>query len=437
MPKSGLMRVPAQLRHLLSSLWALLGLMPAVWRFRHGNGLSRSDFVPEVAEPDAPAIAEPDAPAIAPAIATAKRRRKRSGKPRVRYARDLGELLDRLDETFRALQIAKLPHTYNITPADLRAGLRRMGPFVFPGDSLPWHYDQRVDVAQVKKWSTMIFVASAEGGGGGDEETMLPDFFYAFRYDKFGSHVERAPGDLCYECGAAYREVNNPGSSKLYWSSYPAWIDSHTGEVKVTRLLNYEYIQVKGARGRSPRDRQSYTRKSWQIPELARSLTMKGESDRGVEHRMHVLEQMTALTFNVWMQRNHVWSVGVRKDKERATFGVPQEQVKHYFRDRGRTALAENGRLRPIIHHVIDHDRHYLSGKVAHVKEHLRGLREFNWRGYECAVSAPTWHMLSSDFDLVGRDAPDDSPILPPGWIGVDGIGSRLARAEDEGRRLR
>jgi hypothetical protein len=67
------------------------------------------------------------------------------------------------------------------------------------------------------------------------------------------------------------------------------------------------------------------------------------------------------------------------------------------------------------------------------VHEHIRGLREFDWRGYSCAVTAPKFHRFNlHQFDVPAIDelqARRDRDL-----VGVDVFAGELAELEDHQR---
>jgi hypothetical protein len=133
--------------------------------------------------------------------------------------------------------------------------------------------------------------------------------------------------------------------------------------------------------------------------------------------------------FTWWSQRNERWSVAVKQGKDRVTFGIDPEDTKRYFADRNKSIKNANGSTKRIIHFVKEFQRS--NGTV--VKEHIRGLREFDWKGYNCIVNAPTFtSMTAAKFDILGKEIP--GPITE-GMVDIVGLGAMLARIEDEDKR--
>ena len=57
--------------------------------------------------------------------------------------------------------------------------------------------------------------------------------------------------------------------------------------------------------------------------------------------------------------------------------------------------MTENGVTKRIVHYVKEHQR-VVDNKPTTVKEHIRGLREFDWMGYNCKVISPRLEQRTS-----------------------------------------
>jgi len=135
---------------------------------------------------------------------------------------------------------------------------------------------------------------------------------------------------------------------------------------------------------------------------------------------------------NWWISREENWSVAVKKAGERITFAIPKKLTAQFFKDRIKVT-NDAGSTKRIIHHVREHEREVGEGKTT-VKEHIRGLANFDWKGYDCRVTAPKFNgFLSSDWILEGQVFDDVDSIPQKGWIGESKMGAILADME-EGR---
>ena len=63
------------------------------------------------------------------------------------------------------------------------------------------------------------------------------------------------------------------------------------------------------------------------------------------------------------------------------------------------------------MHYVKEHERKY-GDKTTIVKEHIRGLQEFEWAGYQCHVVSPKLQAsTSAGFTVPSEDVEDDDNI--------------------------
>jgi len=124
-------------------------------------------------------------------------------------------------------------------------------------------------------------------------------------------------------------------------------------------------------------------KQTWDIPDFV-DHEIK-EYDNSEKQRKEVLEELFSICFNWTMRREYGINVIVKKGSDRATFVVPQDRWKYFFKDRIK-AKSINGNTRPIYHSVTSHKRELKSGKTSYVKTHYRGMRHFWWNGYEIRI---------------------------------------------------
>jgi hypothetical protein len=171
---------------------------------------------------------------------------------------------------------------------------------------------------------------------------------------------------------------------------------------------------VKGARQST-----AYLQK-WCLPSIAIA-----EENRDQTEHEQFLKSMFRQLLLWWKRREDHWSVGVRKDGHRVTFSVAKEHTSAYFVDRD-TVVNVNGKPRKIIHFVREHRRS--NGSV--VKSHIRGLREFEWKGYHCVVTAPGLNgRLLTNLTLEPVDVDPNKP--PEEYMETDALAVTMANAED------
>ena len=113
-----------------------------------------------------------------------------------------------------------------------------------------------------------------------------------------------------------------------------------------------------------------------------------------MDNELHSIEAMKNCSMNVmramhkwWINRDERWNVIIKKNGERITFGVNDKDTPYFFKNRDKV-VTEKGETKRIIHYVKEHER-TRNGKTNIIKQHIRGLREFSWAGYECKVVSP------------------------------------------------
>jgi hypothetical protein len=129
--------------------------------------------------------------------------------------------------------------------------------------------------------------------------------------------------------------------------------------------------------------------------------------------------------------RDSRWNVVVKKNGERVTFGVDNSQTSYYFKDRDKSVKTATGQTKKIVHYVKKHERK-VNDKTTVVKEHIRGLQEFDWAGYHCQVISPKFQaQTAATFTAPGEDG---SSMEPSNVVYLSKVGKMLADAEEINR---
>lgn len=318
-------------------------------------------------------------PSLPPVQRSARRRKLSDGQ-------SLGQILDRVEEAFES---AMLPTNSTMTSRDTLAALRKMGPWVPFG---AWNsIEQDEATASVftvpMKWPGLIFMSRGDESQWKDgfevskgEKYGIMAFAYAVRIDALPFGVERTKGSVRYEFGIAYRR-----KKRLDWICAHVNIDPDSREVFVSREVMYHYVTLTRGKNKG----ESFMRKSFEIPAL------EGLVADSVAERRLMLARNFVNTLEWWLKRDQRWTVSLKRGGKRVTFSIEQSLTKTFFADRSKEVTIAGGRKKKIIHYVRSHERLLASGTTATVREHIRGVRDFSWRGFDCAVTAPSFHRFT------------------------------------------
>lgn len=265
-------------------------------------------------------------------------------------------------------------------------------------------------------WSAVIFVSMAGHleedpvEKKGVEPLLRPQFFYALKIRKAHWNCVGARNfkGLLYECGVMYSS-----GGKSLWASFETGIDPATGHIEVFKT--YHHVTQRLPNG------YAFKKKVCDYP-------WDKNDQKVTSEEWH--KAVVAFAFNTWNARDDMWKVSTTTADTRVVFLVPWGETKHYFKDRKVDALTPNGTKKRIIHHVKEHTR-VRDGKEIVVKEHIRGLRTFEWKEYRCAVTAPKFHAFDTDaFESASTDVVTVNPEQKRTLYGPS-VMAALSAAED------
>lgn len=321
----------------------------------------------------------------------------------IQSVKSIGAMLDSLDATYASLKRADDAASW--VDKDLRDGLRRMGPYI-PTESSQTEID-RVQVERFDSLPALFFVGLDTASAGNNEKAPC-HFMFARKVKRFTNAMPASRG-IHYEVGAAHYDN---ATGRLFWSCTAATINPATGAIALAKMKTSNWAAV------GPAHRRDYIfRQSWREVYLG-------------DTREATLVLISA-GFNFWAERNEQWSVSTRRGDRRMTFCVPDRATSSFFRERDRVALTDTGRMRPIAHYVSEHERIYADGRRRIIPAHIRGMRKFAWKGYDCAIIAPEFkHASATTFDVAGVQGADEHAAKAT--ISTSAIGKWIADLEDD-----
>ena len=353
---------------------------------------------------------------------------KKERKPRTSRKEDkrnLSELLDNIDASFDTYRLPNLKESW--LAHDSIIGLRKLGTHVPNPWEMPWRDNEddiKVDVSRTMPALMCVCIGNKETRQDSGGDHIYPDIMFAIKHKKLPWYVAYHAG-VPYQYGAAFRV-----DGRLFWIHMWFTINRKTGAMQaceelrtITNVIPIKNPASKRGGGRS----HVVTKRAWAQPSFFEN------DNHSVAHMRLSSKNVFAAMFNWWVKRDDRWNVVVKKNGDRVTFGVNQDQTSFYFKDRDKSVKTASGQTQRIVHYVKEHDR-IVSGKHITIKEHIRGLREFSWAGYQCLVTSPKiTGKTTASFDSEGLDA-DDSDGTDVVYLSK--LGKLLAQAEEQDRRV-
>ena len=338
-------------------------------------------------------------------------------------------LLGGLDDSFYTMQVPPISGSW-LAKKDLSA-IKKIGIYVpTPMEvEMPEHPTIDSDVPRVAI-SSAYFVPKKND----TKEKVYPRFAFCIKGAKLPEMVEATRGTP-YQFGLCYEMTHDEDGKDMKPRTFWAWcwmVIAPSGEIRIPHELRRVSVPMqhkqaipghKGTKG----SRQSTAHlRRWCLPSMA-------VADDAQHIQQSKFENTLKCTFRqllLWSKRReNQWSVGVRKDGHRVTFSIAPEHTSAYFADRD-TVVNVDGKPKKIIHFVREHQR--ANGST--VKAHVRGLREFDWKGYHCCVTAPKLNgsiFTTVNLDPVLVDANDESCAV----IDIEQMAEKMAEFEDDGVR--
>ena len=332
----------------------------------------------------------------------AKQRRPRNTK----RSQDLSDLLDNLDITFESLKLPSMKESW--LERDSIIGLKKLGIHIPSPWEMEWTEDSSkifLDVSKPLPAIMCVAIPNKEE----KENKVYPKIMFAIKYKKLPWHVAYHSG-VPYLYGGAYEF-----HGKLFWMHMYVTVNRKTGAMTFCEELQ-KVTNVIRVNGKQP---TFYVSKQWKeasflVDDLSSVEAMKNCS-------MNVMRAM----HKWWINRDDRWNVIIKKNGDRITFGVNDKDTPYFFKNRDKV-VTENGETKRIIHYVKEHER-TRNGKTNVIKQHIRGLREFNWNGYHCKVMSPKLETKTAATFTVGSEESDGQEDM----VYLSKVGKMLADFEE------
>lgn len=332
-------------------------------------------------------------------------------------------LLEGLEDSFYSMQVPTMQGSW-LEKKDVNA-IKKMGIYVPTPLEIELKKDPTIDSdVPLVAIASAYFVPKKHD----TKEILHPRFAFCIKNKRLPESVEMIRGTpyqfgLCVEFTTT--QTGKKMTPKTHW--FWCWIVvTPTGEIRIPSELRKVFAPIhhkrtqSGFKGMKGARQSTANLKQWCVPSIA---IAEGTRDQTAHEQL--LKSIFRQLLLWWKRREDQWSVGVRKDGHRVTFSVAKEHTAAYFAERD-TVVNVNGKPRKIIHFVREHQRY--SGAV--VKAHVRGLREFDWKGYHCVVTAPGLNgRLLTNIPITPEDV--DPKEHPDEYMETDALAIAMANAED------
>lgn len=337
---------------------------------------------------------------------------------------NFSELLDGIESTFESYKFPTL-QSESWLDKDSIIGLKKLGayvpnPWVMPD---PYH-EGDYKVEDVKVLPAIMCVSLGYKAYAKEEDDKMPaKFMFAIKHKKL-------PWNVAYKTGTPYLfGMAYEWRGKLVWLHMYMTVNRHSGRVEmcdelrdITNVIPSKSVASKHANGQA----SVIKRRQWGAAPL-----LYGTLDNDVEKTKQLYKGMFCTMLEWWVKRDERWNVIVKHNGDRLSFGVPNNMTKQYFKDRDKTIKTANGQSKKIVHYVKEHQR-INENSVSKVKEHIRGLHDFNWKGYQVQVVSPKLERkTSAGFTPGATDMEDMNPQEASNVVYLSKLGKMLADFEE------
>jgi hypothetical protein len=330
---------------------------------------------------------------------------------------DFSELLDKLEHTFNNVKLPTMDGSW--IAKDSVVGLKKLGVHVPNPLLMYWDNEKRlVDVT--KPLPAIMCISQSSEHTVNTQKRFYAKFIFAIKMNKLPWHVTKQTG-VPYQFGMSFDM-----DGKLLWVNMYITVNRKTGVISFCDELKTRphTVPAKSSNSRKANGKVTvfYT-KSWGPAEYLE------DEERSIQECKVIAQNYFVAMHDWWSERDTRWNVVVKKNGERVTFGVNNDQTPYYFKDRDKTIRTPTGQAKKIVHYVKEHERKY-GDKITVVKEHIRGLQEFEWAGYQCNVISPKLQAkTAASFTLPSEDVEvdDDTSNI----VYLSKVGKALADSEE------
>jgi hypothetical protein len=279
-----------------------------------------------------------------------------------------------------------------------------------PPDHPTWksHRGQRPDLPPAGR-----IVSSTKGDERIDGDRLgiiwVPKFLYFMKYSLPPNTVQAVSNADVYALTVYWDRVD--GKLKKFEKrrggvaqEYAVCVDKATGAVRVLRLRLIDAIKIRHKYGAMRGHTSTINQVRWAVP-TDHLLWSRGRDDASPEDYLRRLFIEAALMYETAGMGSMI-RIEAHRDNLVAAFAIDIKRTAYFFKDRDVTVTAA-GTRKPIFHIVRPHVRK--SG--ATVRLHFRGLKQFDWAGYNVKISVPGRdHLHLPEIDIGAIDGDRRAP---------------------------
>ena len=191
----------------------------------------------------------------------------------------------------------------------------------------------------------------------------------------------------------------------------------------ITALKVLESQRLEFPRKNKRRSHEQATRSEWGFPAALIDFARQHKTTP----EQYICERFAIASKEHSKLNSSMIHVHIRKHDLAAVMNVDMERTPYFFKDRQPVVI--DGIKKKIFHIVRPHER--VIGNVStDVHMHFRGLRKFNWNGYDVSITVPGWdhaNWAMADLSAFDEESKKGKKIKNP--VFMRELGARVVKA--------
>ena len=246
-------------------------------------------------------------------------------------------------------------------------------------------------------------------GNNAANKNITPEFVWWKKLEKGPRHgVEASPGPV-YHVTALYHDEGKAAAPVSWHVEAPTFATA-----RILKEYCFEKRSMYDPRSQWDRRHYSIPQSTWSYPAALRHVAA---DQPGRSPKEFGLSVFTMAATGI-MSRSTGFQVRVAKFGRHAVFNIDDSVSSNFFSDRD-VMVNENGRTKKIFHFVAGYQR--TDGKL--ITGHTKGLREFNWNGYNVHIGKPQMDFANPDNLTAPSVTVDDVDATGGGYMTMAEIG--------------